>query len=115
MEDLNGVSHSRKFSDIVKLCRNNVIPNTLQYPSPHLRILFKGGKNDQYTEGGERVVLNLLGLKSRFQMFSCSAHAELLSIPRTFLRISFRHALLKITFVVKIFQPIIIHLPFGYK
>ena len=56
MEDLNGVSHSWKISNIVKLCRNNVIPNTLQYPSPHLRILFKGGKNDQYTEGGERVV-----------------------------------------------------------
>ena len=30
--------------------------STTTDPSPHLRILFKGGKNDQYTEGGERVV-----------------------------------------------------------
>lgn len=43
-----------RFSDIVKLCRKDV--NYVTDPSPHLRILFKGGKNDQYTEGGERVV-----------------------------------------------------------
>jgi hypothetical protein len=42
-----------RFSDIVKL-RRNVVYNS--NPSPHLRILFKGGKNDQYSEGGERVV-----------------------------------------------------------
>jgi hypothetical protein len=25
-------------------------------PSPHLKIIFKGGKNDQYSEGSERIV-----------------------------------------------------------
>jgi hypothetical protein len=43
-----------RFSDIIKLNRNDVIYRA--DPSPHLRILFKGGKNDQYSEGGERVV-----------------------------------------------------------
>jgi hypothetical protein len=41
-------------SDIVKLCRNDVRFGNV--PSPHLRVLFKGGKNDQYSEGSERVV-----------------------------------------------------------
>ncbi len=43
-----------RFSDIAKLRRNDVVYAT--EPSPHLKILFKGGKNDQYSEGGERVV-----------------------------------------------------------
>lgn len=43
-----------RFSDIVKLRRADV--NYETNPSPHLKILFKGGKNDQYTEGSERVV-----------------------------------------------------------
>lgn len=43
-----------RFSDIVKLSRNDV--KYVANPSPHLRIMFKGGKNDQYTEGSERVV-----------------------------------------------------------
>ena len=43
-----------RFSDIVKLQKNDVIykPN----PSPHLRVMFKGGKNDQYSEGSERII-----------------------------------------------------------
>ena len=43
-----------RFSDIIKLKRGDVVYDPL--PSPHLRVLFKGGKNDQYSEGGERVV-----------------------------------------------------------
>lgn len=43
-----------RFSDIVKLRRSDV--RYVTDPSPHLRILFKGGKNDLYTEGAERVV-----------------------------------------------------------
>lgn len=43
-----------RFSDIVKLQKKDVIykPN----PSPHLRVMFKGGKNDQYSEGSERII-----------------------------------------------------------
>lgn len=43
-----------RFSDIIKLRRNDVI--YVSIPSPHLKIMFKGGKNDQYSEGSERVV-----------------------------------------------------------
>lgn len=43
-----------RFSDIVKLRRNDIVYQTS--PSPHLKILFQGGKNDQYSEGSERVV-----------------------------------------------------------
>jgi hypothetical protein len=38
-----------RFSDIVKLKRSDVVYETV--PTPHLNILFKGGKNDQYSEG----------------------------------------------------------------
>ena len=43
-----------RFSDIIKLQRNDVRFGAL--PSPHLRVLFKGGKNDQYSEGAERII-----------------------------------------------------------
>ena len=43
-----------RFSDIVKLKRQDVV--YVSNPSPHLEIAFKGGKNDQYSEGSERVV-----------------------------------------------------------
>lgn len=43
-----------RFSDIAKLKRQDVVYKSA--PSPHLRILFKGGKNDQYSEGSERIV-----------------------------------------------------------
>ena len=43
-----------RFSDIVRLCRSDVRFGEL--PSPHLKVLFKGGKNDQYSEGSERIV-----------------------------------------------------------
>ncbi len=43
-----------RFSDIVKLKRQDVTYESS--PSPHLKIIFKGGKNDQYSEGSERVV-----------------------------------------------------------
>ena len=43
-----------RFSDIAKLRRGDVIYD--DHPSPHLKILFKGGKNDQYSEGSERIV-----------------------------------------------------------
>ncbi|EFX70264.1 hypothetical protein DAPPUDRAFT_112895 [Daphnia pulex] len=43
-----------RFSDIVKLKRQDVIYESST--SPHLKIIFKGGKNDQYSEGSERVV-----------------------------------------------------------
>jgi hypothetical protein len=43
-----------RFSDIAKLRKNDVVYRT--EPSPHLTICFKGGKNDQYSEGSERVV-----------------------------------------------------------
>ena len=43
-----------RFSDISKLKRGDVVYDPL--PSAHLRVLVKGGKNDQYSEGGERVV-----------------------------------------------------------
>ena len=43
-----------RFSDIVKLKRQDVVYHSS--PSPHLKIIFKGGKNDQYSEGSERVV-----------------------------------------------------------
>lgn len=42
-------THGR-FSDIVKLKRDNV------NLSPNLKVAFKGGKNDQYSEGSERIV-----------------------------------------------------------
>ena len=43
-----------RFSDIVKLQRKHVIYKSS--PSPHLQILFQGGKNDQYSEGSKRIV-----------------------------------------------------------
>ena len=43
-----------RFSDIAKLKRKDVVYKSS--PSPHLKILFKGGKNDQYSEGSERIV-----------------------------------------------------------
>jgi len=43
-----------RFSDIVKLKRQDVVYQSSQ--SPHLKIIFKRGKNDQYSEGSERVV-----------------------------------------------------------
>ena len=43
-----------RFSDIIKLQRTDVRFGAL--PSPHLRVLFKGGKNDQYSEGAERII-----------------------------------------------------------
>ena len=43
-----------RFSDIVKLKRQDVVYQSSR--SPHLKIVFKGGKNDQYSEGGERIV-----------------------------------------------------------
>ena len=43
-----------RFSDIVKLKRQDVVFESI--PSLHLKIVFKGGKNDQYSEGSERVV-----------------------------------------------------------
>lgn len=43
-----------RFSDIVKLKRPDVIYKSS--PSPHLKIIFKGGKNDQYSECSERIV-----------------------------------------------------------
>ena len=42
------------FSDIAKLQKKDV--DYKSNPSPHLKILFKGGKNDQYSEGSERIV-----------------------------------------------------------
>ena len=42
-----------QFSDIVKLKRSDVV---YEVPTPHLKILFKGGKNNQYSEGSERIV-----------------------------------------------------------
>lgn len=43
-----------RFSDIAKLQKKDVVYKPT--PSPHLKILFKGGKNDQYSEGSERIV-----------------------------------------------------------
>lgn len=43
-----------RFSDIAKLQKKDVVYNP--NPSQHLKILFKGGKNDQYLEGSERIV-----------------------------------------------------------
>lgn len=43
-----------RFSDIAKLKKPDVVYETV--PSPYLKILFKGGKNDQYSEGSERIV-----------------------------------------------------------
>ena len=43
-----------RFSDIAKLRKQDVVYEST--PSPHLKILFKGGKNDQYSEGSERIV-----------------------------------------------------------
>ena len=43
-----------RFSDIVKLRRGDVVYESS--PSPNLKILFQGGKNDQYSEGSERIV-----------------------------------------------------------
>ncbi len=43
-----------RFGDIVGLQRGDVVYNSS--PSPHLQILFKGGKNDQYSEGSQRIV-----------------------------------------------------------
>ena len=43
-----------RFSDTAKLQKKDVVYKST--PSPHLKILFKGGKNDQYSEGSERIV-----------------------------------------------------------
>lgn len=43
-----------RFSDIVRLTRADVRFGTS--PSPHLKLLFKGGKNDFYSEGADRIV-----------------------------------------------------------
>jgi hypothetical protein len=43
-----------RFSDIVRLQRIDVSFRDL--PSPHLSVLFKDGKNDQYSEGAECIV-----------------------------------------------------------
>ena len=43
-----------RFSDIVKLQKKDVVYKPS--PSPHLRVMFKGGKNDQYSEGSERII-----------------------------------------------------------
>jgi hypothetical protein len=43
-----------RFNDIVRLQRADVRFGDL--PSLHLKVLFKGGKNDQYSEGAERIV-----------------------------------------------------------
>ena len=50
-----------RFSDIVKLQRKDVVYESS--PSPHLKVLFKGGKNDQYSEGSERIVASNLNEK----------------------------------------------------
>lgn len=44
-----------RFSDIVKLKSQEVVYQSS--PSPHLKIIFKRGKNDLYSEGSERVVV----------------------------------------------------------
>jgi hypothetical protein len=43
-----------RFSDIVKFKRQDVVYESS--PSPHLKIIFEGGKNDLYSEGSERIV-----------------------------------------------------------
>ena len=43
-----------RFSDIINLKRGQV--KFVQKPSLHLNITFKGGKNDLYSEGSERIV-----------------------------------------------------------
>ena len=43
-----------RFSDIIKLQRSDVIFES--NPSVHLVITFQGGKNDLYSEGGQRIV-----------------------------------------------------------
>jgi hypothetical protein len=43
-----------RFSDIAKLQKKDAVYKPT--PSPHLKILFRGGKNDQYSEGSERIV-----------------------------------------------------------
>ena len=43
-----------RFSDIVRLQRCDI--RFGDQPSPHLKVLFKGGKNDQYSEGADRIV-----------------------------------------------------------
>ena len=43
-----------RFSDIIKLQRSDVIFESS--PSAHLVITFQGGKNDLYSEGGQRIV-----------------------------------------------------------
>ena len=43
-----------RYSDITKLKTKDVVYESNQ--SPHLKTLFKGGKNDQFSEGSERVV-----------------------------------------------------------
>jgi hypothetical protein len=43
-----------RFSNIAKLQKKDVVYKST--PSPHLKILFKGEKNDQYSEGSERIV-----------------------------------------------------------
>ena len=61
MDDLNGVSHFWKISDIVELCRNDV--NYITDPSRHFEILFKAERKPVH-RGGD--------LKSRCQKLSCS-------------------------------------------
>ena len=43
-----------RFSDIAKLKRKDVTYEC--DPSPHLKVIFRGGKNDLYSEGSERIV-----------------------------------------------------------
>ena len=43
-----------RFSDVVNLKRDQI--KFVQQPSLHLKVSFKGGKNDLYSEGSERVV-----------------------------------------------------------
>lgn len=43
-----------RFSDVVRLTRKEVV--FCSKPVRHLQILFKGGKNDLYSEGGQRIV-----------------------------------------------------------
>ena len=53
-ECLSSTILSLRFSDIAKLKRQDVTYES--DPSPHLKIVFKGGKNDLYSEGSERIV-----------------------------------------------------------
>nr|CAH0102642.1 unnamed protein product [Daphnia galeata] len=52
-----GASHEQLAACLsLVMMRDKSYSKVVTDPSPHLRILFKGGKNDLYTEGAERVV-----------------------------------------------------------